>query len=66
MTPATTAKPAPMPLLSAKEVAQRLNLSLRTVRRLIASGALATIRIGSSVRISEADLQAFVAASARR
>jgi len=37
-----------------------LNTSSRTVRRLIESGALRVHRIGRLVRISDADLQAFL------
>jgi len=48
--------PKPAPGLSerlpnAKEVADQLNVSVRTVRRLIAQKKLATIRIGRAVRI---------------
>ena len=43
-------------LLDAKAVAERLNVSVRSVRRLIANGEITVIRIGRAVRISEADL----------
>lgn len=44
-----------------REVAERLNVATRTVRRWIASGVLGVHRIGRTVRISEADLAAFLA-----
>ena len=37
--------------LTAAEAAERLGISLRTVRRRIADGSLASVRIGSAVRI---------------
>ncbi len=55
-------KNAPAPLLhDAATVAARLGLSLRTVRRLIAAGALPVHRIGRAVRVSEDDLARFLA-----
>jgi excisionase family DNA binding protein len=42
------------------ETAQLLGLSEKTVRRLIASGALVAHRVGRSVRISDADLRVFL------
>ncbi len=44
------------------ETAELLNTSSRTVRRLIDSGALPVHRIGRLVRISDADIAAFLAA----
>ena len=43
-------------------VAERLGLSLRSVRRLIARGELPVHRLGRAVRISEDDLVRFLAA----
>jgi excisionase family DNA binding protein len=43
-------------------VAQRLDVSARTVHRWIGEGKLIVHRFGRSVRISEADLNAFLAA----
>lgn len=51
--------PSPQ-LLTVAEVAERLAISERTARRLIKSGELVTHRIGRAVRISEADLAAYV------
>jgi excisionase family DNA binding protein len=44
------------------ETAELFNTSTRTVRRLIRSGALPVHRLGRSVRISDADIAAFLAA----
>jgi excisionase family DNA binding protein len=46
-----------VPLLTAPQVAELLNISPRTVRRLIARGELAVVRIGRSVRIRAAALE---------
>ena len=43
-------------LLTVREVAERLHVHPITVRRLIASGRLAAVRIGRAVRVREADL----------
>jgi excisionase family DNA binding protein len=43
-------------------VARRLDVSARTVHRWIANGELIVHRIGRAVRVSEADLKAFLAA----
>lgn len=56
--------PSPRPLLSPQRTADRLNVSLKTVRRLIASGSLPAYRIGRQFRISEEALAHFI--SARR
>ena len=50
----------PAALLPAAEVAGRLGVSLRHVRRLIAGGRLPVHRLGRAVRVSEADLQRFI------
>jgi excisionase family DNA binding protein len=47
------------------EVAERLNVCKRTVRRWIDSKALPAHRLGRLVRISQADLAAFLAAHRR-
>jgi len=44
-------------MLSVDDVATQLDISLKTVRRMIASGELRVHRIGRSIRISEADFQ---------
>jgi len=43
------------------ETAERFETSTRTIRRLIQSGALPVYRIGRLVRISEADIEDFLA-----
>ena len=47
-------------LLPVATVAQTLEVSERTVRRLIASGELPVYRIGRSVRVSQKDLDVFL------
>jgi excisionase family DNA binding protein len=49
------------PLLDLDAVATRLGVSSKTVRRLIDRGELAVHRIGRLLRVSEADLQSYVA-----
>lgn len=53
---------APVPLLTVHAVAERLNVCDRTVRRLIKAGRLRSLRIGGSLRVAEADFQAYVGA----
>jgi excisionase family DNA binding protein len=48
------------PLLSISVVAKRLDISIRTVRRLIDDKSIAIYRIGRQIRISEPDLAAYV------
>ena len=47
-------------LYSINTVAERLEVSQDTVRRLIARGDLVAIRIGASVRVSATELEAFI------
>lgn len=54
------------PLMSAADVAHRLKMSLRTIRRKIALNELEVIRFGRTVRVAETALQAFIATRARR
>jgi excisionase family DNA binding protein len=46
-------------LLTVAEAAQRLNVSQKTIRRLIASHELAVIRIGVAVRVHPKELQRY-------
>jgi excisionase family DNA binding protein len=56
-----TQQPVPGPrLYSISTVADRLDVSPDTVRRLLARGDLTPIRIGSAVRIAAAELESFV------
>lgn len=43
--------------LSAKETAERLGISLRTVRRRIADGSLPSVKVGGAVRIPASALE---------
>ncbi len=66
MSGASPQQPAMTALLTASEVAVILHVSLRMVRRLIASNELKAVRIGRSVRVQESVLEAFIAQGARR
>jgi excisionase family DNA binding protein len=48
---------------SINTVAERLDLSPRSVRRLIDSGKLQAVKIGGSVRVSDDELQRLLIAS---
>jgi excisionase family DNA binding protein len=48
-------KPSSPPLLAIKDIADGWQVSLKTVRRIIASGDLKVHRIGSQIRISPED-----------
>jgi excisionase family DNA binding protein len=50
-------------LLTVEQAADRLGTSVRFVRRLIADRRIAYHKVGRHVRIAEADLTNFVAAS---
>ncbi|GLW96459.1 helix-turn-helix domain-containing protein [Microtetraspora sp. NBRC 16547] len=50
------------PLLTVSEAADRLNTSVRFVRRLIAERRIEFVKVGRHVRISESALIAFVVA----
>ena len=54
------ARPFSAPLLSVPDVALRCCVSERTVLRWISSGALVAHRLGDVIRVSEADLAAFL------
>lgn len=47
------------PFLTVKQVAERLSVSEKHIRRAIASGALTAHRYGRAIRISNDDLMAF-------
>ena len=52
---------SPLPtLLTVSQVADVLQVNVRTVRRWIDAGDLVAHRIGRGVRVSEADLIAFI------
>ena len=50
----------PAALLTAAEVAEILNISLRSVRRLIADERLSVVRLGRAVRIRPKTLQSLI------
>lgn len=52
----------PYRMLRIAEVAERLSVSERTVRRWIRSGELVAHCLGRSLRVSEGDLRVFLAA----
>ena len=54
------------PLLRVREVADALRVSTMTVYRLIRAGDLEATRVGSSYRIREADVAAYLARGRRR
>ena len=51
---------SPKALLTLNEAATLLSISPKTLQRLVARGDLAVIRVGSSLRFSTSDLDAFV------
>ena len=53
-------RPAVPRLLTIKDVAERLQMSPRTIHRLVANGDLTVVRIGRAVRVSEEALKAFL------
>jgi len=53
----------PIQLLSLKKVAEKLDVSVSSLRRLIDSSELLAHKIGGQIRISTLDLHAFVSAS---
>ncbi len=50
----------PNRLLKPQEAADRLTVSLSTLRRLIKSGRLPVVRVGHAIRIRPADLEEFL------
>ena len=51
----------PIRLLTISEAAEYLAISERSIKRLIARGALPSIRVGNALRFAFADLEAFIA-----
>jgi excisionase family DNA binding protein len=47
-------------MLTVKEVALRLNVSVGLVYKLVASGALQAHRIGSAIRVTEAQVNSYL------
>ena len=55
------ARPPMPPMLSVADVAERLQLCARTIRRAIATGELHVHQIGRRYRVAEDDLTLFIA-----
>ena len=53
-------------LLTLDQVADRLQVSRRTVERLVAAGRIRIVRIGRAIRVTERELEAYVAAQRGR
>ena len=60
-----TKRPLIPTCLTVSEVADRLGLSEKTVRRLIWDGDLRHHRLGAAIRVAEDDLAGFLAARRR-
>ena len=60
------ADPESARLMTVAEVAYQLQVSIRTVRRLITAQELTVVRVGKAVRVRPADLLSFVTAAALR
>jgi excisionase family DNA binding protein len=56
-----SAPPGALVLLDIPAVARRLDISTKTVRRMIARGKVPVHRVGHLLRISECDLNKFIA-----
>jgi excisionase family DNA binding protein len=54
------------PALSLQALAKRLNVSEKTVRRIVETGKLRAHRIGRQIRVFEADFQNFLSERANR
>lgn len=55
-----------MSLLTVAETAERLRVSARTVRRLIAHGQIRPVYVGRRPLVTEDELRAYIAAAYRR
>lgn len=64
MTRTTDATALPR-LMTLEEVAETLNISLKTLRRRIEAGALPVIRDGRLLRVHPADLERYIASRRR-
>jgi excisionase family DNA binding protein len=60
MKPDKCAQISSLPLLTIGQVGDHLQVAPRTVRRLIAAGAIIAVRVGVQLRITEADLEHYV------
>lgn len=48
------------PMLTLRETAERLNVSEKTIRRLVANRELAAIRVGNQLRLDADQLEAWI------
>lgn len=53
-------------LLTLKEVAAVLRVSVSTVRRLVASGQIRVVKVGRKPLVTEKEIETYVAAAYRR
>ena len=53
-------------LLTLQDVADRLHVSHRTVRRLVTSGQLRIVKVGRRPLVTEREYEAFIAAASRQ
>jgi len=53
-------------LLTLDQVADQLQVSRRTVERLVAAGRIRIVRVGRLIRVTERELEAYVAAQRGR
>ena len=53
-------------LLRLTEVAERLNVSLPTVRRLVKEGRIQTVRVGRILRVRPEDLEGYIQSSIKK
>lgn len=56
----TTPAPAVRPLLSTRQISERLGMSRTAVYDLLASGQMETVRINNRLRVEPAVLEAFI------
>jgi excisionase family DNA binding protein len=61
-----TAKGSLPRLLSIPHIAEHLGVCTKTVRRLIQSGELISLRVGSAIRVTETDLVAYLSRARSR
>jgi excisionase family DNA binding protein len=59
----TTPPTAQTTLLTVKDVADRLRVCTKTVGRLMAAGALPTVKVGRATRIPATALEAYISAN---
>ena len=57
---AYSSTPATPPLLRVRDVARRLEVSRATAYRLIGAGQIPAVRVGGSIRVDPAELDAYV------